>query len=96
MSAANITRSVGPVMQRGELGEAVIDAIHEDNPGRKIEVEEHASYFRIKVEGECLLRVATVSEMYGSEVTFSDIERSMPSFEGFIRVETDTVRFLAN
>lgn len=86
-------RAVGPVMQKGEMGEAVIAAIEEDNSNRKIVIEEHASYYRIKVEEECLLLVATVSEMFGSEVTYSDIERSMPSFEGFIRVETDQIRF---
>ena len=39
--------------------------------------------------------MATVSEMLGSDVTFSDLEASMPSFEGFIRVETEQVKFLS-
>ncbi|MBT4887988.1 MAG: monooxygenase [Rhodospirillales bacterium] len=88
-------RSVGPVMKKGDMGDAVIEAIYEDNSDRKIEVEEHASYFRIKVEGECLIKIETVSEMLGSDIIFSDIEASMPSFEGFIRVETDQIRFLS-
>jgi hypothetical protein len=33
--------------------------------------------------------------MLGSDIIFSDIEASMPSFEGFIRVETDQIRFLS-
>jgi toluene monooxygenase system protein D len=88
-------RSVGPVMKKGDMGDAVVEAIYENNSGRKIVIEEHASYFRIQVQGECLLKLDTVREMYGSDIIFSDIEACMPSFEGFIRVETDQVRFLA-
>ncbi|MBI05494.1 MAG: monooxygenase [Rhodospirillaceae bacterium] len=88
-------RFVGPVMRAGEIGEAVIEAIHEDNTDRKIEVEEHESYFRVKVEGECLLTMATVSNILGREVLVSDIEMNMPSFEGFIRVETEKMLFLS-
>jgi len=88
-------RFVGPVMKAGEIGEAVIEAIQEDNQGRKIEIEEHASYYRVKVEGECLISMATVSDVLGREVLVSDIEQNMPSFEGFIRVETDQMRFLS-
>ena len=88
-------RFVGPVMKAGEIGEAVIEAIREDNQGRKIEIEEHASYYRVKVEGECLISMATVSDVLGRDVLVSDIEQNMPSFEGFIRVETDQMRFLS-
>ena len=95
MSNETEVRSVGPIMNKGEMGDAVLEAIYEDNSERKVVVEEHASYFRIKVEEECLIRMATVSDMLGSEVIFSDIEASMPSFEGFIRVETSQIRFLS-
>lgn len=88
-------RSVGPVMRTGEMGDAVVEAIREDNSGRKIVVEEHSSYLRIMVEEECLLRMETVSDMLGSDVAVSDIEAAMPAFEGFIRVETDQIRFLS-
>jgi hypothetical protein len=88
-------RGVGPVMRKGEMGDAVIEAIQADNTEREITIEEHASYFRIQVEGECLLVIDTVSEMLGSKVIFSDIESHMPSFEGFIRVGTEQIRFLS-
>jgi toluene monooxygenase system protein D len=88
-------RFVGPVMKASEIGEAVIEAIQEDNEGRKIEIEEHESYYRVKVEGECLISFATVSEVLGRDVQVSDIEQNMPSFEGFIRVTTDQMRFLS-
>ena len=88
-------RYVGPVMRAGEFADAVIEAIREDNEGREVVVEEHASYMRIKVPGECVLRFATVSDMLGRDVSASDVEVNMPSFEGFIRTEGDHMRWVA-
>jgi hypothetical protein len=95
MTNSQTNRFVGPVLQNNEVGEAVLEAIYEDNKGRKIEIEEHASYVRVKVEKECVIRFETVTAMLGREVTRSDVEANMPSLEGFIRVETDQMRFLA-
>jgi len=88
-------RFVGPVVKSGEMGDAVLEAIREDNDGSRIEVEEHASYLRIKVEGECVIRFATVAAMLGREVGRSDIEANMPAFEGFIRVDSEQMRFIS-
>ena len=95
MSNSQENRYVGPVIKNGEVGEAVVEAVYEDNEGRKIEIEEHASYFRIKVEKECVIRFETVSDMLGRDVSRADIEANMPSMEGFIRVEENQIRFLA-
>lgn len=95
MSNSQKNRYVGPVIKNGEIGEAVIEAIHEDNKGREIKIEEHASYYRIKVERECVVRFNTVSEMLGRDVTRADIEANMPGLEGFIRVDSEKMRFLA-
>jgi len=88
-------RGVGPVVNKGEIGEAILDAIKIDNPGKSVNIEEHDSYLRIQVEGECLVKFATVSEMLGTEVTSSDLERNMPSFEGFIRVSSSQLKWVA-
>lgn len=95
MTNSQTNRFVGPVLQNNEVGEAVLEAIYEDNKGRKIEIEEHASYVRVKVEKECVIRFETVTAMLGRDVSRSDVEANMPSLEGFIRVETDQIRFLA-
>ena len=95
MQNSQENRFVGPVIKNGEVGDAVVEAVYEDNKGRKIEIEDHASYFRIKVEKECVIRFETVSEMLGRDVTRADIEANMPSLEGFIRIESDQIRFLA-
>ncbi|MFC1680511.1 MmoB/DmpM family protein [Pseudomonadota bacterium] len=96
MTNTQANRFVGPVIKNGEIGDAVLEAIREDNKGRRIEVEEHASYVRIKVEKECVIRFDTVSEMLGREATRSDIEANMPSLEGFIRVDSEKMTFLAS
>ena len=88
-------RFVGPVMRCGDMADAVVEAIQADNAGRKVVVEEHASYLRIKVEGECTLLFETVGDMLGRDVGQGDIEANMPSFEGFIRVDSDRMRFLS-
>ncbi len=87
-------RYVGPVMRAGDVADAVLEAIREDNEGRDVKVEEHASYIRIGVADECVLRFATVSTLLGRAVTLGDIEANMPSFDGLIRTEEDHIRFV--
>ena len=88
-------RGVGPVVTKGEIGEAILDAIKIDNPGKSVKVQEHDSYLRIQVAGECLVNFSTVSEMLGTEVTASELERNMPSFEGFIRATSTHMRWVS-
>jgi hypothetical protein len=67
------------------------------NPGEyRIIVDEHAFYFRIKVEGECVIVIGTVSRLLGRPVAAGDIEVAMPGFSGFIRTSSDRIRFLAS
>ena len=86
---------VGPVMRAGEMADAVLEAIREDNAGRAVTTEAHASYVRIKVADECFVRFETVGDVLGRTVTRGDIEANMPSFAGFIRTEPDGIRFVA-
>ena len=83
-------------MNKGEMGDAVIEAIYEDNSDRNIVVEEHASYFRVKVEGECLIRLKTVSDMLGSDVILSDLKLPKPKAKAQIRVDSENIRFLSS
>ena len=95
MENVQANRFVGPVIKNSEIGEAVVEAVYEDNEGKKIEIEEHTSYMRIKVEKECILRFETVARMLGRDVSRSDIEMNMPSMEGFIRIDSEKMRFVA-
>ena len=71
-------RLVGPVLRLGEVADAVLDAIREDNPDREVIVERHASYVRILCPEECIVRYETVARMLGRAFAVSDIEPSSP------------------
>ena len=84
---------VGPVLQSGELAEAVIDAIREDNPDKEVLVERRASYVRVQTEGECVIRRDTVADMLGRPFKMQELEVDMSAFAGQIETSTDHVRF---
>ncbi len=95
MSAAgpNERLLVGPVMRRGELAEAVAEAVREDNPGREVHIEEHTSYIRIHTPHECIIRRDTVERMLGRRFEMQEIELNMSAFSGQIETGDDHMRF---
>ena len=92
--AANGSGFAGPVLRSGEVADAVVEAVREDNAGREIIIEEHASYVRVKVAGECIVRRETVERMIGRPFEMREIEINMPAFAGHIRTSTDAFRFV--
>ena len=84
---------VGPVLRVGELSEAVAEAAEEDNPGKKITLDEHTSYVRIQAERECIIRRATIEKMLGRPFAMQEIELNLPSFAGQIETTTEYIRF---
>ena len=86
-------RLVGPVLRLGEVADAVLDAIREDNPDREVIVERHASYVRILCPEECIVRYKTVARMLGRAFAVSDIELNMSAFAGQIQTTDDQIRF---
>lgn len=93
LKSNDAVRMVGPVVTCGEFADAVLDAMREDNPDKSIVVEQNAAYMRIKVENECILRIATLERALGRPVRRGDLEMNMPSFAGFIETMPDYVRF---
>ncbi|MFG1294248.1 MmoB/DmpM family protein [Xanthobacter variabilis] len=87
---------VGPIVTRGEISDAVAEAAAIDNEGRKLRLGENSGYVRVEVQGECVIRFKTVSEVLGRDFSVTDLERNMPGFSGLIRVDADQVRFLAS
>lgn len=87
---------VGPIVTRGEMSAAIIEAVEIDNPDRERRIEETAAYVRIECRGECLITVETVSEILGRKFTIGDLEQNMPGFSGFIRTDSDQIRFIAS
>lgn len=84
---------VGPVIQAGEMADAIVEAAHDDNPGKEVFVQSRASYVRIELEGECLLRRETIQSKLGRPFRMSEIEMNMPSFAGQIETNDESIRF---
>jgi toluene monooxygenase system protein D len=93
-ATAPITDPVGPVVQAGQLANAVAQAAQIDNEGKRVEVRGRGAYVRIEVDGgECVLRRKTIEEALGRPFQMRDLEISMPSFVGRIETGTQQVRF---
>lgn len=87
---------VGPIITQGEISDAAIETAQIDNPGREVKFEEHASYVRVQVRGECILTVSTMEKVLGRKFSIGEFERNMPGFAGFIRTSSDQLRFVAS
>lgn len=87
---------VGPIITRGEISDAAIEAAAYDNPGREVRVQSGPSYIRLEARGEMLLTVANMSEVLGRPFTMGELEKNMPGFSGFIRMASDHVRFVSS
>ncbi|NMO04113.1 monooxygenase [Gordonia sp. TBRC 11910] len=89
-----IADPVGPVVQAGELADAVAAAAVIDNEGSRVDIRNRGSYVRVEVDGgECILRRSTIEEELGRPFRMRDLEVSMPSFVGRIETGTEQIRF---
>ena len=84
---------VGPVIQAGEIAEAVVAAVREDNPGKEVHVSDRGSYMRIEVDLECVIRRETLERELGRPFRMSELEVNMPAFVGQIETASDHIRF---
>ena len=93
-STEPIADPVGPVLQVGEVAQAVADAAVIDNAGRRVEIRNRGSYVRVEVDGgECVLRRETIAAELGRPFKMSELELIMPSFVGRIETGGDVIRF---
>lgn len=91
-SASNIVQidalgeeAVGPILRAGEVADAVIDAIADDNPGKQVLVVDRGDYLRINTSRECRLTRASLEKHLGRDFALVRLEIEMPSFAGRIR-----------
>jgi toluene monooxygenase system protein D len=84
---------VGPIFRPGELADAAIEALHSDNPGKEIIVDDRGGYIRISVDGECVLRRETVAEFLGRPCRMQEVETVLGSFAGQIETTENYMRF---
>jgi toluene monooxygenase system protein D len=84
---------VGPILRAGDVATAAVEAVHIDNPGKKINVDDRTAYVRIGVERECILKRSTMQELLGRPFEMRELEVNLSSFAGQIETEADHVRF---
>ena len=74
--------AVGPVMRSGEIADAVIDAVADDNPGRDVFVTDRGDYVHIHTLMDCRLTNASLERSLGRDYDLALLEIEMPSFAG--------------
>ncbi len=92
-SEAYKNNRVGPVLRSSDITEGVIEAAHEDNPGKTIRVDDKIAYVRIDTDSELVLRRATLERTLGRPFRMSELEVNLGSFAGRIETTDDYVRF---
>jgi toluene monooxygenase system protein D len=87
-----VTDEVGPVLEAGELADAIIAAIREQYP--HVTVRDRGSYLRVLVPGRCVVRREAVERALGRPVNLpAELERVMPAFQGRLALTEDTVEW---
>lgn len=81
---------VGPVLEAGEVADAVVGAIREHNP--QAVVQDRGSYLRVLVPGRCVVTSAAIARRLGRPFNLpGDLEILMPSFKGEMSVSEGEV-----
>ncbi len=85
--------SVGPTMRSGDVAEAVIEAIEQDNPGQDILVTDRGDYIHIHVNKDCRLTRASLEQHLGREYPLPMLEVEMASFTGRMQTSDKEYRW---
>ena len=86
--------TVGPVLLREPLGEAVLAAIAAANP--QVQIVDRGAYLRVLAKSRCAVTRAAIEEQFGAPITLpGDLEAVMPSWKGRLRITSDAVWWLA-
>src|SRR5882757_5843174 len=80
---------VGPVLRVGDLADAVVRAIEEDNPGKEVRIVDRGDYVRIHTERKCRLTKQTLERVLGYAYDLRLLEIDMPSFSGRLKMRGD-------
>ena len=93
MAESTGNNSVGPVLSAGEIADAAIEAIHQDNPDQDVTVENHVAYIRVETDTECVIRRETMEACLGRPFQMQELETVLSSFAGQIETSTEYMRF---
>ncbi len=87
-----MTDEVGPVLEAGEIADAVVAAIREHNQG--VTVRDRGAYIRVLVPGRCIVRRDAIERALGRPFQLpGDLERLMPSFQGRLTITDDQIEW---
>jgi toluene monooxygenase system protein D len=86
----------GPVLRAGELTEALIEALKQDNAGKELTIADHGGYVRVEGPGGLILNRATAEEMLGRPFAMQELEIHMSGFSGKISMTSESVRWFFN
>jgi hypothetical protein len=90
MTARDPSGSVGPVLESGEMAQAIISAIRAQND--RVDVHDRGAYLRVLVPGACRVTRLAIEEALGRPFVLpGDLEGLMPSFKGQLAVSEDEV-----
>jgi hypothetical protein len=79
---------VGPVLEAGEVGNAIVAAIRSFQPD--VLVQDRGSYLRVLAPGRCRVTRIAIEGALGRGFRLpGDLELVMPSFKGAFRVNDD-------
>jgi hypothetical protein len=80
------------VLEASETGRAVAAAILTSNA--EANVDDRGAYLRVSVPGRCFVRRSAIETQLGRRFTLPrDLELVMPSFQGRLRIEDDSVEW---
>jgi len=86
-------RSAGPLLRSGEMADAIVEALEEDNPEKVVTVADHSGYIRVEGPEGLVLRRATVELILGRQFGMQELALIMTGFSGKIEMTTDYVRW---
>jgi toluene monooxygenase system ferredoxin subunit len=91
-AAVSVGDDVGPVLQAGPLGAAVVAAIRALN--RDVRVVDRGAYLRVLCPGACVVTRAAIEACTGAPFRLpGDLEHVMSSFKGRFHVSEDEARW---
>ena len=83
----------GPVFRGGEIANAALEAIREDNPTKEIFVEDHGTYMRVEAQGGLVIRRKTLESILGRQVDLQEVQGNLSSFSGQIETRDSEIRW---
>ena len=81
---------VGPVLRMSDDIDAIISAIHEDNPDKEIKVTDEGAYVRIQAENRLELKRVTVEKSLYRDYEMRELETILSAFAGRLKTTTES------